>query len=1042
MIRLPRFAFVIMLLLSALAPNLVHALEQVAPEVDDATLNAVFFKSLDDGFAVGMHGAIWKTSDGGQSWNLKSSPVAGMHEAVTFVNAKTGWIVGSSSMPTNLLPLGYVLRTEDGGETWTLLAGRPTVNQASPNAGHRFLPRLRNIRFFTKTLGFAIGDANRFYPTGVLRTDDGGETWEPVEGDAGSWRCGWFMNPETGFVAGRLNTRGTIKGERLENTPGQLTDLRSWRAVQVSSTNPSWMVGDGARVLFSGDGGVTWRPPAKQLPRGLREFSDFHAVAARGPNVWIAGSPGSVIWHSADGGVSWDAQPTGQTVPLRGIFFRSETHGWAVGDLGLVLQTEDAGATWSAVKGSDRRVAMLAISPKPNRIPFDVIAKESGEQGYRAAVLLPVRRDTQTGATDQQDTVREAVAGSLGNTGETAWAFPIAKAGIDRVDSELVKDWQMRTEGKLGQTLLSMLVSKLRMLRPDVVLLDYESEDDAVARMTNKALLRAIEMAAVPTYFADQTNVASLPPWQVRRVYKRVANAGRGQIEVAAHEVLHRRASTVGSIADQPFRLVSAASNANVEVPTRSAFRRVYPPLTEGETRSGFFRGLGIAPGSAARRMTLPVTEDKAEFLTELATRQRNLSGYMDRFLKDGRTASQVIGQLSELTADLPADVAAKQLRDIADRYAEVHKWNLVEAVMRDLVKRYPQTKEASSAREWLMSWWGGAEPTWQRLRYASTGGQILQTAALLDSKQPNNANSGIMVPPTLDRIPKAFSPLDVDKSQADTRSAMLGNWRESALKMAGELRQHDPLKFESSAQQMRIASLMRLRDKRSGALSIYNSSHHEDAWKRVASNEVWFDQQAAQPPPSVATIRRAVRPPELDGILSDPCWETAKELWLRGRDLDTQQGSFAAMAYDSQYIYLAAAVRRHPSTASVKTHTGKRSYDDNLENHDRISFCIDTDRDYATWYRLEVNQRGLTTDACWRDTSWNPKWFVASANDETHWRFEAAIPINELAKRTPDRGQAWAIGVSRTLPGFGSSGWAESTNGRPENFGLAIFGR
>ncbi|MFK7818784.1 MAG: YCF48-related protein, partial [Planctomycetaceae bacterium] len=912
MIRLPRLVFAFVLLLSGSTLDRACANEQVSPELDDATLNAVFFRSLDDGFAVGVHGAIWQTSDGGQSWNLKTSPVAGLHEAITFVNGKTGWIVGSSTMPTNLLPLGYVLRTEDGGETWKLLAGRPTVNPASPNAGHRYLPRLRSVRFFTTKLGFAVGDANRFYPSGVLRTDDGGETWEPVEGDAGSWRCGWFMNPETGFVAGRLNTRGTVKGERIEKVAGQLADLRSWRSIQVSSTNPSWMVGDGARVLYSDDGGVNWRQPIKSLPRGIRNFSNFNSVAARGANVWIAGSPGSVIWHSANGGQSWEAQQTGQTVPLRGIFFRSETHGWAVGDLGLVLRTSDAGATWSAVKGADRRVAMVAMSSREGRIPFHVLAKESGEHGYRSSVFIPVRRDLDR-EFDKQDVFREAVAGSLGNTSDVAWAFPIAKAGIDQVDAQLVKDWQMRTEGKLGQTLLSALVSKLRTLRPDVVLLDHEEANDAATRITNTALLRAVEMAADPAHFVDQIRISGLHPWQVKRVFKRIPDQGRGAVEVAAHEVLQRRSKTVGSVANQSFRLVAGASSSGNLVPDRSAFRRVYPPLTEGEPRAGFFRGLSLPPGSAARRPSLRMTEDHAEFLTELAKRQRNLAGYMDRFLKADRNASQVLAQLNELTSDLPDEMAAKQLQQIADRYAEVHKWNLVEAVLRDLVTRYPATLEATAGREWLMSWWAGAEPAWQRLRYASVGGEIVQTGHI----------AGALTPPKRDLLPKSFSQNEVGEAQAGTRTSMMDNYRASALKMAGELKQFDPLKFESSAQQMRVAALMRLRDKRAGALAIYNSGHHEDAWKRVVANEAWLDQQATQPPKSVVVMRRAARPPELDGVLSDACWQGAKEIWLRGDDIDSEQGSFAAMAYADEYLYLAAATRRHPSTSSVQSHKG-----------------------------------------------------------------------------------------------------------------------
>lgn len=1002
------------------------ASETPSPEVDDASLNSVFFTTATDGCAVGANGAIWVTRDGGEQWSFQKSPVAGLHECVTFVSAKVGWIVGSSSHPINQIPMGYVLKTEDGGETWKLIAGRATID---PQTGsHQILPRLRVVRFFTSKLGFAAGASNRFCPSGVLRTDDGGQTWRPVRGDSGSWRCAWFMNPETAFLGGRLNTEATLRGEQIVRVPGQLSDLRGWRAMKVTSTGVSWKVGDGAQVLASVDAGVSWQPPVRPLPKGLGHYTDFTTVASRGSKVWIAGSPGSVIWHSPDNGQKWIPQRTGQSTSLRHIFFRTDELGWAVGDLGVILRTENGGETWDPAKGAQRRVALLAMSSGVDRVPLDVVAKQSGELGYRSAVFLPVRRSIDPAEpNDGLDKSREAMAKVFGNVAEIGWQFPAAVSGIDRVDRQLLADWQIRTEGKLGQVLLASLVGKLRTLRPDVVVLDHDADQNAVARVMNKAMLRAVELAGDESQFVDQIQTAGLRPWLVRRVYRRVAEGARGQIEVSGQEVLLLRGNTVGAIAEPAFRQI-----ADKGLWSRSAYRRVYPPLTEGQARGDFFRGLGISPGSDSRRPTLQLTEDKSEFLAEVANRERNISGYMERFLTTDQRADQLIAQLGELTSDLPPAVASRQLRAIADRYAKAQRWTLVAAVMRDIVTRYPQVAEASAAREWLMSWWGAAEPTWQRLRVAKVGGDIQLAGAELDSVP------GILRRPSEELIPKSFSPTEVQDAQKSSRSSMADNWRASALEMSQQLRQFDPLKFESGAMQLRIASLMRMRDNRAGAMSIYGKRDLEGYWQRLAKNEIWLDQQAAQPPNSTVKLRRAIVPPELDGILSDECWQAAKEMWLKGNDLDESRGSFTAMSFDDEYVYLAGAIRRHESTADVKTHRGRREYDADFGTHDRIVWRIDIDRDYATWYELQIDQRGMTRDKCWLDQHWNPKWFVAVVNDQTHWRFEVAIPIHELASRPPMPGNAWAIGVSRSLPGFGSSDWGEVAS----QFGLAMFGR
>ena len=254
-------------------------------------------------------------------------------------------------------------------------------------------------------------------------------------------------------------------------------------------------------------------------------------------------------------------------------------------------------------------------------------------------------------------------------------------------------------------------------------------------------------------------------------------------------------------------------------------------------------------------------------------------------------------------------------------------------------------------------------------------------------------------------------------------------------MKMSSELKQFDPLRFQSAETQLSIAALMKARGNDGGARTLYGREFLEP-WKAVASREIWFGQMAGAPPADSFTIKRTPAPPELDGILSDPCWQRATELWLRGENIDTRRGSYAAAAYDGEYLYIAAAVKRHESTMEVETKRGGREYDADLGNHDRLTWTIDIDRDYATAYQLQVDQRGHTTDACWIDRTWNPKWYVAATSDKTHWRVEAAIPLDELSPTRPKRLEAWAVGIKRTLPGYGSSSY---TTGKP---GLAMFGR
>ena len=146
-------------------------------------------------------------------------------------------------------------------------------------------------------------------------------------------------------------------------------------------------------------------------------------------------------------------------------------------------------------------------------------------------------------------------------------------------------------------------------------------------------------------------------------------------------------------------------------------------------------------------------------------------------------------------------------------------------------------------------------------------------------------------------------------------------------------------------------------------------------------------------------------------------------------------------MAYDDQFLYLAVHCREAPGVA-YPPGEGVRPRDPDLSAHDRVDVLVDLDRDFVTYFRLTVDHRGWTGEACWGDATWNPTWFVAAAASEGNWTVEAAIPLDQLTGQYPKSRDVWAVGIQRTVPGVGFQSWntPAATEVIPEGFGYVIF--
>ena len=1083
----PRFIGCLFLMLCVASNLSVEATEVPATWVDDAQLHDVQLVGSKFAMAVGEHGAIWKSTDGARTWSRLNCGLDVSLRSICFLDDQVGWIAGCDAMPYSSLESGILFATRNGGRTWQRL-------------GQETLPSLSYVKFFGLEEGVVVGQSTSLAPSGIFKTDDGGQTWHGVRGDAPqAWKAACFVEPELGVVAGVNGRVSLMGGEQLFASKLPSQGYRSIRAIRLLSSESGWLAGDGGLVLKTATGGVTWESPPTELPEDLRNGQDFRAIEVRGERVWLAGSPGSVIWHSPDGGKRWIKQSTGQPTPISSVRFSHEQLGVAVGALGVIVRTDDGGNTWQAVRGDGRRTALLSLHARPTQTNASLITKLSGELGYRSAVWIAQRNDLGPLAlsNDTESRLHAAVQKSGGHGADIHWQLPLTVPGLEFSSDKLLAEWQRQTEGRLPQTLVGGLVRQIRTWRPNIVVLDQPSPDDAACQLLFDASLRAVGQAADATRYVEQTELTGLSAWTVDRVYVRLAAGATGDANIDLDEFLPglktstRLAASSSTALLRPGHVpqsetVEAARVAYrwVDLDGKSAHESSADNRGGGKTASrsrDFFGGLSISPGSAARREMIPLDDANMDRLQKLVQKQRNFTAISQKSLDDPRMAGQMLGQINGIVEGMDSQQAAIVLHDLADEYRKRSQFELVESTYVELIKRYPQEPGSLDAMRWLIQFWSSSETAWQRSRTMTTGSAISRTNAerrvdyvnqafaesgpagnggrtTTNSKEPGqlvtdqNTASPVRLAVKLDFEPnnslgkKTGKPGQLKITRdVDWRTGVVSDWHARAFELARQIESVSPGLYRSTEIQFPLAALRRAGGTTRASDAImrnFVTNGVDIETKQLAERELWTSYATAEAPKAMAICSQVTQRPHLDGLLSDACWEDATEIRLSGRPItaaDSSSGSseapvsLAMFAYDAEFLYVAFSVPRIAGTSRDKPQLKGRQRDADLSRHDRISVRVDLDRDYSTWYEFQVDQRGWTAESCWEDRRWNPTWYVAAEADEADWRIEAAIPWSELTPTPPHRGTIYGVSILRTIPTVGLQSWTHPAKSQPQ---------
>jgi photosystem II stability/assembly factor-like uncharacterized protein len=355
-----------------------------------------FFR--EDGWAVGTHGAVSRSVDGGVTWTTQLSPGADDLFGVAAASRTRAWAVGAD---------GVILRTDDGGVTWTPVAsgtGRDLFGVAAVSAkegwavgavgtllhttdgGLTWVPAhsptsemLMGVAFSGRARGLICGGKGVLY-----LTTDGGRGWSRRKSQTSSALLSAAIGPDgAAAVSGGAGVLLTSGDGGWHWSMAKMPTTDTLRAVRLLPKRHIWALASHA-VLRSSDGGRHWRSAALPVP------GPCGALAAPAGARVLAGGAGGALCRSEDGGRTWRTWGTGTRSDLHAAT-AAAGEVLVAGDGGTVLTADIAARTWS-VSQLTSRAPLAAVARRPGSAwtvgAAGTVARQTGEGPW--TLLQPV----------------------------------------------------------------------------------------------------------------------------------------------------------------------------------------------------------------------------------------------------------------------------------------------------------------------------------------------------------------------------------------------------------------------------------------------------------------------------------------------------------------------------------------------------------------------------------------------------------------------------------------------------------------------------
>jgi photosystem II stability/assembly factor-like uncharacterized protein len=321
-----------------LGPRLYESLRwrMIGPFRGGRTVGATGVPGQPNVFFIGVNnGGVWRTTDYGHVWTpiFDDQPTGSIGAlAVAPSNANTIYVGSGEGLHRPDLSTGDGLyKSSDGGRTWKNMGLRDGQQIAA------ILVDPHNPdRVFVAVLGHPYGPNTE---RGVVRSTDGGKTWEKV----------LYKDENTGAVA-----------LAFDPTNAQTIYAVLWAARQGPWENGEWQ-GPTSGLFKSTDGGTSWKQLTKGLPTAAQKLGRIGiGIAPSDPNriyALVDAPQAGGVYRSDDAGQSWRRIHNNRRVWGRGSDFAEIKVDPKNPDLVYVANTStyrstNGGHTFTAFKGA------------------------------------------------------------------------------------------------------------------------------------------------------------------------------------------------------------------------------------------------------------------------------------------------------------------------------------------------------------------------------------------------------------------------------------------------------------------------------------------------------------------------------------------------------------------------------------------------------------------------------------------------------------------------------------------------------------------
>ena len=226
-------------------------------------------------------GGIWKTKDGGRSWeNISDGFFGGSIGSIAVANSDENviYVGGGEKTVRGNVSFGYGMwKTVDAGKTWEQCG----LKKSRHISRIRIHPNNPNI-VYASAMGDLFKDSSE---RGVYKSIDGGKNWKRV------------LSPKAGAGAVDL---------LIDPTNHRILFASTWNIRRTPYSLSSG--GDGSAIYKSIDGGETWEDLSQNegLPKGVWGISGIAVSPLDGERVWaIIENEKGGLFRSEDGGKTW-----------------------------------------------------------------------------------------------------------------------------------------------------------------------------------------------------------------------------------------------------------------------------------------------------------------------------------------------------------------------------------------------------------------------------------------------------------------------------------------------------------------------------------------------------------------------------------------------------------------------------------------------------------------------------------------------------------------------------------------------------------------